>query len=355
MPQNLLTDNVRISQIKPLVPPAILIEDIPASPAALKTIDKARHDIANALHGKDDRLVCIIGPCSIHDVDAARHYARRLKSAADKLKDDLIVVMRTYFEKPRTVGGWKGLVYDPELDGSHKINKGLRLSRELLAYLCELGLAPGSELLDNITPQYTADLVAWAAIGARTTESQIHRQVASGSSMPMGFKNATSGDVQGAVDGVRASAASHWFPSVTKQGVTAIFQTEGNRDGHIILRGGASGPNFDESSIDEAAEQLQKHGLSAKVMIDCSHGNSSKDHTKQGAVAQEIARQIAAGSDKIFGIMLESFLAEGRQGMEDIPSLTYGQSVTDACIGIEETEALMLELAESVRARRGSK
>jgi 3-deoxy-7-phosphoheptulonate synthase len=353
MPDSLLTDNVRIKAVKPLVPPAILLEDVPASETALKVIRQSRVDIEKAITGDDDRLVCIVGPCSIHDVDAAKHYARRLKTLADQHKDDLLIVIRTYFEKPRTVGGWKGLVYDPELDGTHKINKGLRMARELLAYLAELGLPTACEMLDNITPQYTSDLVSWVAIGARTTESQIHRQVASGSSMPIGFKNGTSGESATCIDAVRSAGQSHWFPSVTKQGVTAIFQTEGNDAAHVILRGGTNtGPNFDEESVTKVSESLIGHGLPGRVMIDCSHGNSGKDYKKQSVVADEVCRQLASGSDRVFGVMIESFLKEGRQDSSDLQALEYGLSITDSCISIEQTEEMMNQFAKAVQARR---
>jgi 3-deoxy-7-phosphoheptulonate synthase len=353
MPNTYLTDNVRIKTVKPLIQPAILIEDQPAPSEVLDLTKRAREEITASLTGQNDRLVCVVGPCSIHDVEAAEDYAARLKKASTKYEDDLIVIMRTYFEKPRTVGGWKGLVYDPELDGSHKINQGLKAARELLINIGRLGIPSGTEMLDNILPQFISDLVAWTAIGARTVESQIHRQVASGSSMPIGFKNSTSGQVGPAVDAVRAAAVSHWFPGVTKQGVTAIFQTEGNKACHVILRGGTeTGPNFSEADVHQTCEQLRTHGLDPRVMVDCSHGNSGKDYRKQAAVAEEISRQIAGGSDEIFGVMIESNIKEGRQDSSDLNSLEYGKSITDSCISIDETEDVLGNLAESVQQRR---
>jgi 3-deoxy-7-phosphoheptulonate synthase len=349
MPESYVTDNLRIRQIKPLIQPSILLEDIPAPQQVLDLVSNTRTAIRNALYGEDDRLVCIVGPCSLHDPEAAIDYAQQLKIIADRHSEDLIILMRTYFEKPRTVGGWKGLVYDPELDGSHKINKGLTLARGLLKDIGLIGLPAGCEMLDNILPQFTADLVSWTAIGARTTESQIHRQVASGSSMPIGFKNSTSGEVQAAIDAVRASAKSHWFPGVTKQGVTAIFETEGNDVCHVIMRGGSQ-PNYEKSFLDDASSKLLQHGLPSKLMVDCSHGNSGKDHTKQKLVASDLADQIKSGAENIFGVMIESFLKEGKQDSADLTSLEYGVSITDSCIGISETEEILGLLAEAKKA-----
>src|SRR5437868_11577772 len=299
------TDDLRIRDVRPLIPPAILLEEIPIGERASNIVSDARAAIAGVIGGADSRLVVVAGPCSIHDTRAALEYAERLKAIADRLSDDLIVVMRTYFEKPRTVVGWKGLINDPDLDESFHINKGLRLARQLLLDVNDLGLSTGSEFLDTQIPQHIADLTSWVAIGARTTESQVHRELASGLSMPVGFKNTTDGNTQTAVDAVLAARSRHWFPSVTKQGVSAIFQTSGNDTCHVILRGGSrSGPNYDADHVAKVCAQLAAKKLHTRVMIDCSHGNSSKDHRRQCEVAASICEQVAAGSRAIFGAML---------------------------------------------------
>jgi len=343
------TDDLRVTDLRPLLPPAILLEEIPATPAARRTVTTARADIARILAGDDPRLIAVVGPCSVHDPDAARDYGRRLHALATELSDDLLVVMRTYFEKPRTVTGWKGLINDPTLDGRFRVNDGLRLARRLLLDLAELGLPPGTEFLDPITPQFFADLVAWGAIGARTTESQTHREMASGLSMPIGFKNGTGGSVKMAVDAVRAAQHPHRFLGVTKQGIAAIVATSGNPDCHVILRGGSRGPNHHRTDVDVAAAMLARQGLPPRVLIDCSHGNSGKDPNKQPAVAAEVAAQVRDGSPAVLGVMLESFLVPGRQDLG--PDLVYGQSVTDGCMGLDTTEAVLRDLA-AARTRR---
>ncbi len=318
------------------------------------TVNQARREISDILNGQDDRLIVVVGPCSIHDRDAALDYAGRLREQAGELARDLCVVMRVYFEKPRTTVGWKGLINDPRLDGSFAINEGLRLARQLLLELAARGLPAGCEFLDPITPQYFADAVSWGAIGARTTESQVHRELASGLSMPVGFKNGTDGDVQIAVDAVRAATHAHRFLGVTEQGLAAIVATRGNPDCHVILRGGQSGPNYDPASIQSTLAALRAAGLPSRVMIDTSHGNSAKDHRRQPLAAGEVARQVAEGQRGIVGVLMESFLVEGRQDLVDGASLHYGQSVTDACIGWDTTVPLLHQLAEAVRSRRSS-
>jgi 3-deoxy-7-phosphoheptulonate synthase len=342
------TDDLRITQIRPLIPPAILLEEIPLSERASIVVSDTRTAIASALGGRDSRLVIIVGPCSIHDPGAALEYAGRLARLAGQFEDQLIVVMRAYFEKPRTSVGWKGLINDPDLDESCHINKGLRLARKLLLDINELGLPTGSEFLDTQIPQHIADLTSWVAIGARTTESQVHRELASGLSMPVGFKNGTDGDVGIAVDAVLTARSSHWFPSLTKQGVSAISQTTGNDTCHVILRGGTrTGPNYGPEALRGCCEKLSARSLPQAVMIDCSHGNSDKDHRRQVDVAASVADQVGAGSTQIFGVMLESHLKEGRQDYAAGRPLVYGQSITDACISIEQTEALLEGLAEA--------
>lgn len=353
MPKNMLTDDLRIKDVRPLIPPAILIEEIPVSEKVQEMVSRVRREIADSLHGRDDRLVCVVGPCSIHDPGAALEFGQKLRDVSANYSDDLIVIMRTYFEKPRTVTGWKGLMNDPDLDETYKINKGLRMARQLLHDLAESGMPSGAEFLDNILPQYIADFIAWAAVGARTTESQIHREFASGCSMPVGFKNATSGMTRSCIDAVRAASVSHWFPSVTKQGVSAILQTAGNDSCHVILRGGSeTGPNYDQHTVKEVTRDLNLHGLPARLMVDFSHGNSSKDHRRQKIVAEDVAAQIESGSDGIFGVMIESHLNEGRQDMAPRSELKYGVSVTDACISLEEATSIFEKLASAVRARR---
>ena len=347
-------DNTRIADKRPLLPPAILIEEIPLSDYAVSVVDKRRSDTAAIMRGDDDRLMVVVGPCSIHDTKAAIEYAERLKPLAEKHAADLQVIMRVYFEKPRTVVGWKGLLNDPHLDGSFEINTGLRIGRKLLADICEMGLPTGAEFLDTIFPQFIADAISWSAIGARTTESQVHRELASGLSMPAGFKNGTGGNVQMAIDAVRSSRESHWFPSVTKQGVTAIFQTTGNQDAHVILRGGSrTGTNYEAKDIEPVLEDLKKVNLPPYVVVDCSHANSNKDHKRQGIVAQALADQITAGQTGIAGVMLESHLVEGNQKYNPNGDNVYGQSITDACINIEETAEILETLAQAVQQRRG--
>jgi 3-deoxy-7-phosphoheptulonate synthase len=348
------TDDVRIDRLRPLLPPAILMEELPLTDQASTTVALARQRLTRILRGEDDRLVAVVGPCSIHDIAAAEDYARRLKPLADELAGELCVVMRVYFEKPRTTVGWKGLINDPHLDGTFAINEGLRLGRRLLRDLAELGLPAGCEFLDTISPQFFADLVSWGAIGARTTESQGHRELASGLSVPVGFKNGTDGNLQIAIDAVRAAAHPHHFLSVTKEGLAAIVATRGNPDCHVILRGANGGTNYSAEHVGHAADTLAKAALPARLMIDCSHGNSSKDHLRQPQVAQDIAAQITKGSRAIFGVMMESHLVGGRQNLKPGTPLTYGQSITDACIGWDDTVPVLHRLAEAVRARRSA-
>ncbi len=345
------TDDVRISAMKELISPDQLIEEVPVSAAAATTVTAARQGIHRILAGEDDRIVVVVGPCSIHDPAAAREYAEGLKAVAEALADHVLVVMRVYFEKPRTTVGWKGLINDPDLDNTFQINKGLKIARQLLLDLADMGLPTGTEYLDLISPQYIADLIAWGAIGARTTESQTHRELASGLSCPVGFKNATDGDIQIAVDAIGSASNPHHFLSVTKQGHSAIFQTAGNEDCHIILRGGRH-PNYDMFSVDDATGMLNKAGLPSRIMIDASHANSRKIPARQVDVTRDIASQIARGSRSIFGIMLESNLVEGRQDVVDGQALTYGQSITDPCMHWEATQTLLEELAQAVSARR---
>jgi 3-deoxy-7-phosphoheptulonate synthase len=345
------TDDLRIQEIKELATPAQVLGDFPITPTAARTVYHTRQAIHRILHGADDRLLTIMGPCSIHDVKAAKEYAGRLKEAKDRYADDLLIVMRVYFEKPRTTVGWKGLINDPNLDGSFRINDGLRVGRQLLLELNEIGMPAGCEFLDMITPQYVADLVSWGAIGARTTESQVHRELASGLSCPVGFKNGTDGNVRIAMDAIRAAQAPHHFLSVTKAGHSAIVSTTGNEDCHIILRGGKQ-PNYDAANVDAAAKSLAEAGIPGRIMIDCSHGNSSKDPGKQREVGRDIARQVAAGDARIIGIMVESHLKAGRQDLIPGKALIYGQSITGACIGWEDTRSLIDLLADAVRQRR---
>lgn len=346
-------DDTRIADMRPLLPPAILIEEIPLTEKAAAVIDQGRAESEAILRGDDDRLIVVVGPCSIHDTKAAIEYAKRLVPYAQKYKNELQIIMRVYFEKPRTVVGWKGLINDPNIDGSFEINSGLRIGRQLLVDICELGLPTGAEFLDTIIPQFIADAIAWSAIGARTTESQIHRELASGLSMPVGFKNGTSGNVQIALDAVRSSAQPHWFPSVTKQGVTAIFQTTGNPAAHVILRGGnRTGPNYEAKDVEPVIQQLQAAKLPPYLIVDCSHGNSNKDYTRQSEVAHVLAQQIKEGQTGIAGVMLESHLVAGRQDYTQNGDNTYGQSITDACIDFDTTDAILNELADAVRTRR---
>lgn len=339
------TDDLRIRAVRPLLPPAILVEEIPLTDRAAELVSASRSSIATTLRGDDVRLVVVVGPCSIHDPSAAIDYAGRMKEIMDQYADQLMFVMRVYFEKPRTTVGWKGLINDPKLDGSFRINEGLRTARKLLANLAEMEIPAGTEFLDTTVPQHIADLVSWGAIGARTSESQTHRELASGLSMPVGFKNATDGSIRTAVDAVLAAKEPHWFPGTSKQGVSAILQTTGNDTCHIILRGGSrTGPNYDEKHVADASAMLEKEGLPTRLMVDLSHGNSRKDHVKQIEVGQDVARQVATGST-VFGVMIESNLVEGRQNYG--PESIYGQSVTDACLSIEQTEVVLEALAKA--------
>ncbi|HZP35917.1 MAG TPA: 3-deoxy-7-phosphoheptulonate synthase [Methylomirabilota bacterium] len=346
------TRDLRIESIRALTPPAALLEELPLTEEGSLTVIRAREEISRILNGEGDRLIVVVGPCSIHDPAAARDYARRLRALADELGRDLRLVMRVYFEKPRTTVGWKGLINDPHLDGSFNINVGLRRGRRLLLDLVELGLPAGCEFLDPISPQFITDLVSWGAIGARTTESQVHRELASGLSMPIGFKNGTDGGVQIAIDAVRAAAHPHSFLGVTERGLAGIVSTRGNADCHVILRGGQGGPNYDAASVQKVLASLRDAGLPPRVMIDTSHGNSEKDYRRQPVVAREIAAQVAQGERGIIGVLMESFLVDGRQDLRDPTKLVYGQSITDACMGWEMTVPVLRELAAAVRARR---
>ncbi len=347
------TDDLRIENLRPLVPPMIVVdEELPITEQATATVTAARGAIADIINGRDQRLLVIAGPCSIHDPKAALEYAGRLKRESDRLADDLLVIMRVYFEKPRTTVGWKGLINDPDLDGSFNINQGLRIARGLLLDLANMGLAAGSEFLDTITPQFTADLVSWGAIGARTAESQVHRELASGLSMPVGFKNGTGGSIQIAIDGVRAACHPHRFLGVTSQGIAAIISTSGNESCHVILRGSNNGANFDQGVVDGTAQKLRDAELPHRVLIDCSHGNSQKDYLRQPQVCADVCEQVAAGSDGICGVMMESHLVAGRQDIKPDTPLTYGQSVTDACIDWETTVPMLEDLARASAKRR---
>ena len=351
-PGAIQTSNLRIASIRPLVAPAILLEQLPLPPEGALAVSQARAEIGRILDGQDDRLLVVVGPCSIHDPAAALDYGTRLAQLARDHARDLRIVMRVYFEKPRTTVGWKGLVNDPHLDGSFAVNQGLHLARRLLLDLIALGLPAGLEFLDPISPQFFADAVAWSAIGARTTESQVHRNLASGLSMPVGFKNGTGGGVQMAVDAVRAATFPHSFLSVTEQGLAAIVTTRGNPDCHVILRGGRSGPNYDAASVGRVLTTLRDADLPPRLMIDTSHGNSDKDYRRQPLVARDVAAQVAAGNRGIIGLLMESFIVEGRQDLVDKSQLVYGQSITDSCLSWEMTVPVLGELAEAVRARR---
>jgi 3-deoxy-7-phosphoheptulonate synthase len=344
--------NQRIERAVPLATPAQIFEELPLSRDQADVVLAGREQIAAILGGQDDRLLLVVGPCSVHDVDAALEYARRLSAKAEELQGDLCVAMRVYFEKPRTTTGWKGMINDPHLDGSGDVNMGLRMARGLLLEVLELGLPIGCEFLDPITPQYISDTVAWGAIGARTTESQIHRQLASGLSMPVGFKNGTDGDVGVAVDAVRAAAARHAFAGIEVNGTPAVHHTRGNPDCHIILRGGRGAPNYGPETVAEALRRLHAAGLPERLVIDASHDNSRKDHTRQPEVVSDLAGRVAGGDAAIVGVMLESFLVEGRQQLNGAGELTYGQSITDACMSWDQTVGAIDELASAVRARR---
>ena len=347
------TEDIHIKWTKVVLPPVFLEEDLPVSETASTTIFDARNQIRNILLGQDDRLLVLAGPCSIHDTKAAREYASLLRKAIEEFSSELRIVMRVYFEKPRTTIGWKGLINDPYLDQSYKINDGLRLARSLLLDLAEMGVSTGTEFLDMISPQYIAGLVSWGAIGARTTESQVHRQLVSGVSCPVGFKNATSGDVQVAIDAIQSAAYSHTFLGHTKHGQSAIFVTTGNPDCHIILRGGRNTVNYTTACVADTAEKMEKAGVAPRIMIDFSHANSGKDHRRQRIVCHDVAAQIAGGERRILGAMIESNLVAGAQKLVAGEPLVYGQSITDACIDWKETHVLLEELAAAVRARRG--
>lgn len=349
------TSDLRIRTARPLLSPAILEEDLPLPESGAALVQRVRRELADILAGRDDRLVAIVGPCSIHDPKGALDYARRLKPVADRLGRDVLVVMRVYFEKPRTVVGWKGLINDPHLDGSFMVNAGLRLARQLLLDVNAVGLPIGTEFLDTTLGQYYADLISWAAIGARTTESQIHRELASGLSMPVGFKNRTDGDLQVAVDAIVSASHPHWFPSLTREGAPAVLATTGNNECHLVLRGGSrSGPNYSAAAIAEAVGLLKKAGVAPAVLVDCSHGNSAKQPEKQGEVLADVAAQVAAGNRAIFGVMIESNLVAGAQKHETGRPLVYGQSITDGCISFEATVPLLEQLAAAAATRRAT-
>jgi 3-deoxy-7-phosphoheptulonate synthase len=344
----------RIEQVVPLVAPAQILDELPLTREQEEVVLRGRSEISDILRRSDDRLLVVVGPCSVHDAEAALDYARRLSARATELREDLCVAMRVYFEKPRTTTGWKGMINDPHLDGSGDVNAGLHVARRLLLEVLGLGLPIGCEFLDPITPQYISDAVAWGAIGARTTESQIHRQLASGLSMPVGFKNGTDGNVRVAVDAVRAAAAPHAFAGVDLTGTPAILHTRGNPDGHVILRGGRGAPNYDSFTVAEALAQLRSAGLPERLVVDASHDNSGKDHNRQPQVVANVAIQIAAGNGALVGMMLESFIAEGRQELEKGKPLVYGQSITDACMAWDTTVLVLDRLAAAVRKRRAA-
>jgi 3-deoxy-7-phosphoheptulonate synthase len=347
-------DDVRIGAVRPLITPALLEEKLPAPPAAQALVETSRAAISSVLHGTDDRLIVVVGPCSIHDHAQAMEYARQLKTHADRLQQDLLVVMRVYFEKPRTTVGWKGYINDPHLDGSFAINEGLEMARRLMLDILELGLPIATEFLDLLSPQFISELVSWGAIGARTTESQSHRQLASGLSCPVGFKNGTDGGIKVASDAIQAAQAAHAFMGMTKMGQVAIFETRGNQDCHVILRGGKQ-TNYSKTDVDAACALLKSAGLREQVMIDVSHANSSKQHQRQITVAADVAAQIAAGDQRVTGIMIESHLEEGRQDIVSGQALKYGVSVTDACISMAQTVPVLEQLAGAVRTRRSVK
>jgi len=345
------TDDTRIREIRELAPPAHVMREFPCTSEISHIVHDARDAVHRILHGLDDRLVVVIGPCSIHDTDAALEYARRLAPLHQAHANELEIIMRVYFEKPRTTVGWKGLINDPGLDGSFDINQGLRRARELLIGINALGLPAGTEFLDMITPQYIADLISWGAIGARTTESQVHRELASGLSCPVGFKNGTDGNTRIAIDAIKAASNSHYFLSVTKGGHSAIVSTRGNQDCHVILRGGKT-PNYEAEHVQAAAEALETSGMRGRVMVDASHANSHKDYTRQPLVIDDVCAQVAAGDERLFGVMIESHLVGGRQDLVPGRTLVYGQSITDACVDWDTSVAMLDCLAEAVRTRR---
>ncbi|KAI7868293.1 3-deoxy-7-phosphoheptulonate synthase [Spinellus fusiger] len=347
-------DDLRVTGYNALLTPAFLEEELPCSQKSCETISASRQEASAILHGKDDRLIIIVGPCSIHDTEAAKEYCQRLLKVKETVQNELLIIMRSYFEKPRTTVGWKGLINDPDINNSYNINKGLRVGRELLCELTDAGMPVAVELLDTISPQYLASLMSWGAIGARTTESQLHRELASGVSFPVGFKNGTDGNVRVAIDGIGSASASHHFLGVTKNGTVSITHTTGNSDCHIILRGGNDGPNYEAKDVQAAKSAMVKAGIPANIMIDCSHGNSNKDHRNQPKVASCVAQQVAAGENAIIGLMIESHIHEGKQSVpeEGPANLRYGVSITDACIDFETTELVLTELASAVKARR---
>lgn len=346
------TEDLRINALRPLISPAILTEELPLNDAMAKCVTETRQQAEAIIRGQDDRLLLIVGPCSIHDPAAALEYGLHLQQARAQFKDELCLIMRVYFEKPRTTVGWKGLINDPRLDGSFNINKGLHIARQLLSDLAALGVPAGTEFLDTIIPQYIADFVSWGAIGARTTESQLHRELASGLSMPIGFKNSTTGNIQVAVDAVLAAKHPHHFLGVSKHSLSAIVSTKGNDTCHIILRGGQDGPNYEADMIARSTDLLEKHALPARLMVDCSHGNSQKDYQRQPIVATDLCQQIRQGSDAICGVMLESHLHEGNQTYKPGQALKYGVSITDACIDWSATQAVLTEFSDAVKKRR---
>ncbi len=347
------TDDIRIDEIRQLLPPSLLLSELPILESSAQLINSTRSDIDNVLNGLSDKLLVVVGPCSIHDQKAAIEYADHVRKWISKYSNDLLIVMRVYFEKPRTTVGWKGLINDPSLDNSFDINNGLKIARSLLSDINEMGVPAGTEFLDAISPQYYADLISWGAIGARTTESQIHRELASGLSMPIGFKNGTGGSIKIAVDGIKAASQPHHFLSVTKQGVSGIVKTRGNKSCHIILRGSSNGPNCDSDSINETSKLLKDNDLPGQLMVDCSHGNSLKDYKRQVSVAENLSEQISNGSKDIASVMIESNLVEGNQKISsNLSDLVYGQSVTDSCVGLEDTEKILSMFADAVQKRR---
>jgi len=347
------TDNIRIKDLRPLASPGLLLDEIPQSKYASSVVNKARQEASDILGGKDHRKLLIVGPCSIHDPAAAIEYAKKLKGVIEQFSNELCIIMRVYFEKPRTTIGWKGLINDPKLDGSFDINRGLRVARQLLLDINELGVPTGSEFLDATIPQYISDLTSWAAIGARTTESQIHRELASGLSMPVGFKNGTTGNVDIAIDAICAAKNPHHFLGVSKQGIAAIVNAKGNPDCHVILRGSNTGPNYDVDSIKAVIKKLKERELQPRLMVDCSHGNSNKDHTRQQIVLKDLCEQMLSDKDAIFGLMLESNLIAGKQTLTPEKALTYGQSITDACMGWDETIKALTILSDTVKQTVG--
>ena len=347
------TDDIRIDEIRQLLPPSLLLSELPILESSAQLINSTRSDIDNVLNGLSDKLLVVVGPCSIHDQKAAIEYADHVRKWISKYSNDLLIVMRVYFEKPRTTVGWKGLINDPSLDNSFDINNGLKIARSLLSEINEMGVPAGTEFLDAISPQYYADLISWGAIGARTTESQIHSELASGLSMPIGFKNGTGGSIKIAVDGIKAASQPHHFLSVTKQGVSGIVKTRGNKSCHIILRGSSNGPNCDSESVNETSKLLKDNDLPGQLMVDCSHGNSLKDYRKQVSVAENLSEQISNGSKDIASVMIESNLVEGNQKISsNLSDLVYGQSVTDSCVGLEDIEKILTMFADAVQKRR---